>query len=102
MLYRYRVDCWVPPRSGFDLAEFHDATRRIKQALKILFGRGTATERAVDAFSSGHEGMILESLVIESDKPFKDNETEIKQGIQKRFPGAEIISHQMIDAVPAK
>lgn len=102
MLYRYRVDCWVPPRSGFDLAEFHEATRRIKQALKVLFGLGTATEHAVNAFSSGHEGMVLESLVIESDKPFKENEKEIKQGIQKRFPGAEIVSHQMIDAVPAK
>lgn len=101
MIYRYRVDCWVPPRSGFDLAEFHNATERIKKALKVLFGKETATERAVDVFNSGHEGMVLESLVVESDKPFKENEKEIKQSIQKRFPEAEIISHQIIDAVPA-
>lgn len=99
MLYRYRVDCWIPPRSGFDLAEFHDATRRIKHALKILFGRGVATERAVEAFSSGHSGMVLESLIIESDKPFEKNVEEIEQGIQKRFPGAEIVSHQILEAV---
>lgn len=102
MMYRYRVDCWIPPKSGFDLADFHKATKKIKTALKVLFGEGTNTDRALDAFNKGHEGMVLESLVIESDKRFEDNLDEIKDGIEKRFPGAIIVSHQMLEAVPVK
>ena len=99
MIYRYRVDCWVPPKSGFDLADFHVATKRIQEALKVLFGQNDRVMAALKNFSKGHEGYIVESLVIESDKPYEDNIEEIKEGIQERFPGAEIISHQILEAV---
>lgn len=102
MIYRYRVDCWINPRSGFDLAEFSSITKKIKKALSVLFSGSSIPERAINAFSKNHEGMVLESLIIDSDKPFKENIEEIKDKIQKRFPGSEVISYEMIEAVPVK
>jgi hemoglobin-like flavoprotein len=71
-------------------------------ALKSLFNNKTNTEHVVDAFNKVHEGMVFEVLFIESDKKYEDNEEEIKEGIESRFPGAVIASYQILDAVPSK
>lgn len=93
MIYKYYVDCWVNPKSGFDLAEFSKATKKIKKIVGKLFNFHQP-EKIIDKFRSGHENMVIERLVIMSDKPYEDNIEEINEKIQKQFPGAEIISYQ--------
>lgn len=93
--YRYRVDVWIRPRSGFELADFHAAAKRIRNLLSTH--KGPKALEKVDKFYEQHKGMVLEFLVIETDKPYAENEKEIEEAIEKRFPGAEIIAHHQLD-----
>lgn len=90
-LYRYRVDVWIRPISGFELAKFHAAAKEIRN-LFSTHKDFNSLEKA-DKFYKNHKGMILEFLIIETDKPYHENEKEIETAIKERFPGAEIIAH---------
>lgn len=46
--------------------------------------------------------MILQSLIIESDKNYEDNEDEIITEIRKRIPEAIIASHTILTSEPTK
>lgn len=100
MVYKYRIDCWIPPRSGYEVISYNNTTKKIKSALKVIFGQSFNVDKAVDAFNKNLEGLIPECLIVESDKPFNSNQNEIDTEIQKRYPGAVIVAHHILEAVP--
>ena len=102
MLYRYRIDCWVYPKSGFELAEQNGFMDKFKKLVGDLFSNNTSVQDAVDNFGNKYEGMILQSLIIESDKNYEDNEDEIITEIRKRIPEAIIASHTILTSEPTK
>ena len=101
MLFTYRVDCWVPPKSGFKLAEQNRFLREFKKAIKALLSDNEPFQNALENFGKNHEGMILESVIIESDKMYEDNEEEIILEIKKKHPGAIVVSHCILKLVKA-
>lgn len=105
MLYQYQVNCWIHPKSGFDLSNYHKVSKKITAAMKSLFNDEDSedyVEEAINELSRKHEGMILIPLIVDSDKPYEKNTKEIERGIKKKFPDAIIDSHHILDAVPAK
>jgi hypothetical protein len=102
MLFTYRVDCWVPPKSGFDLAEQNHFMREFKKAIKTLLSKNKPFQSALENFGKNHAGMVLESVIIESDKMYEDNEEEIISEIKKKYRGAIIISHCILKLTKTK
>ena len=96
MIYRYRVDCWVYPKSGFELAEQNGFMSKFKRLIGDLFSNNPSVQEAVESFGNKYEGMVLQSLIIESDKSYEENEDEITAAIKKKIPGAIIVSHTML------
>jgi hypothetical protein len=97
MLYTYRIDCWVPPKSGFDLARQNKFFDKFKSVIKALFSDNQSFQIALDTFGQNHEGMVLDSFIIETDKLYEDNKTEILSKIEEEHPGAIVISCKIVD-----
>jgi len=99
MLYRYRVDCWVNPKSGFELAEQNTFMARFKKVIGDLFSNNPPFQTAIDSFGKRYDGMVLQSFIIESDKMYEDNEEEIVTEIRKKVPEAIIISNTILKLI---
>ena len=99
MIYTYRVDCWVSPKSGFDLAEKNKFLKKFKNALRDMLSENIPFQRALENFGKKYEGMVLESVIVETDKIYEDNEEEILSEIKKRYPGAVACSHTILKLV---
>lgn len=96
MTYTYRVDCWVNPKSGFELAKQNKFLDRFKKVIRALFSENKSFQSALDTFGKSYEGMVLESLIIETDQIYEDNQQEIESEIKKKYPEATIISHTIM------
>ena len=96
MLYTYRVDCWVNPKSGFELAKQNKFLARFKKVVRALFSENQPFQSALDKFGKNYEGMVLESLIIETDQMYEDLESEIVAEIKNKHPEAIIISHTIM------
>ena len=101
MLYRYRVDCWVNPKSGFELAEQNTFMFKFKKLIGELFSNNPPFQKAISSFSKNYEGMVLQSLIIESDKLYEENEEEIVAEVKKKYLEAIIVSHTILKLVKA-
>ena len=101
MLFTYRVDCWINPKSGFELAKQNKFLTRFKKVVRALFSENQPFQKALDSFGKSYEGMVLESLIIETDQIFENNEEEIVAEIKKKHPEAIIISHTIMKLVKA-
>lgn len=98
MVFRYRVFCWIPPKSGFDLAEHNKYLSQIKKTIPILFNGNKEIEDIFNSINEKYKGMILETLVIDSDERYEDNVEEIESEVQRKYPGSIIVHHEMVDA----
>jgi hypothetical protein len=98
MLYTYRVDCWVNPKSGFELAKQNKYLARFKKVIRALFSENQPFQKALDSFGKNYEGMVLESLIIETDQLYEDSQVEIESEIKRKYPEAIIISHTILKA----
>ncbi len=96
MIYTYRIDCWVTPKSGFDLAKQNKFYDKFKSIIKALFSENPAFQIALDNFHNNHDGMVLDSFIIETDQLYEDNEKEILAKIEEEHPGAIMISHNIV------
>ena len=96
MFYTYRVDCWVNPKSGLDLAEQNKFLMKFKKALSTLLTDNKPFQRALCNFGKNHEGMVLESLIVETDKLYEDNEEEITKSVKEKYPEAILSSHTIL------
>lgn len=99
MVYRYRIDCWVNPKSGFELAEQNSFMVKFKSLVKDLFSNNPPFQEAVDKFGKNYEGMVLQSLTVETDKPYEEAEEEIITEIKKKLPEAIIVSHTILKLI---
>jgi hypothetical protein len=101
MVYRYRVDCWVYPKSGFELAEQNSFMFKFKKLVREFCSGNLPFQKAIDNFGNSFEGMVLQSFIIESDKLYEENEEEVLAEIKKKIPEAIVVSHTMLKLVKA-
>lgn len=99
MVYRYRIDCWVNPKSGFELAEQNTFMSKFKKLVRDLFANNPPFQEAIDKFGAKYEGMVLQSLIIETDKTYEESEKEIIKEIKRKIPEAIIISHTILKLI---
>lgn len=103
MVYKYLVQCWITPRTGFDLAKKSHIMQLFKSIMEETFPDDVKVEDAVKRFAESHDGLILEPLVIESDTEVIDFQKEILPEIQKTYPEATIFScEKMPEFIPIK
>jgi hypothetical protein len=96
MKYKYLVQCWITPRSGFDIVKKNRITELFRSIIADTFSDDKHAEESVKNFERSHEGLVLEPLVVESDTVIVDAEKEILPEIQKTYPGAIIFSCEKI------
>ena len=92
MKYKYLVQCWITPRSGFDLARKSRITELFRALMRDTFDSDEKLEQSIKKFEESHNGLILEPLVIESDTEVKDPEKEFLDDIHAKYPEAKIFS----------
>jgi hypothetical protein len=98
-MYYYKVDCWVPPKSGFDIQKKNQAFNFIEElANKLPDGSGKKIKEYLEGFREESKGMVLKSLTLESDTPVGDPEIEFMEAIIKESPEARIANWELIDA----
>jgi len=99
-MHKYLVECWIYPKSGFDLARKNRIMQLFKEMLSEEVPDQDALDRAVERFEREHEGMILEPMVIESDKELEDVERELMPEILRKYPEAKFLnSHKMPELI---
>ena len=96
MPIKYLVQCWITPRTGFDLAKKNRIMSLFKSIMEETFPEDVNVEDAMRKFSESHDGLILEPLVIESDTEIVDPKKEVLPEIQKKYPEAVIFSCEKI------
>lgn len=72
-MYQYRIDCWVPPKSGFDLAkkaQFVSTIQSIFESMEADSPEQVEELRnTFNKFLEEGEGCVLDTIVIETDTP---------------------------------
>ena len=98
-MYHYRVDCWVPPSSGFDLVQKNQARKFIESiADRMSEENGKKIKTYLEMFEKESEGMVLKTFTLESDSSVTDPEKEFLAEIDKRYPGAKLAYWEVTDA----
>ena len=72
---------------------------KFKKLVKDLFSNNPPFQEAIDKFGNKYEGMVLQSLIIETDKTYEESEEEIIEEIKKKLPEAIIISHTILKLI---
>jgi hypothetical protein len=92
-MYAYKVDCWVRPRSGFDLAKKTQSFQTMKkEASKIHSSFKIIMGKMIEAFEDMGDGCVIKSFMIETDSIINDAGKEILHEIKKEYPEAKLIS----------
>jgi hypothetical protein len=98
-VYYYKVDCWVPPRSGFDLIQKNQARDFIFSIADRMSERnGKRIKQYLNRFEEESKGFVLKTFTLESDKFVTDPEKEFLGEINKKYPEAKIAHWKVIDA----
>lgn len=92
MAHKYLVQCWIKPQSGFDLAQKNRIMSLFKEIMTETMPNDPKLDEALKRFEKSHDGMVLEPMIIESDKEVTDPEKELLPEIQKSYPEAVIFS----------
>jgi len=96
MIHKYLVQCWIAPKSGFDIVKKNRIMEFFRSvAYEVLSGEKHA-EESIKSFEESHEGMILEPLIVESDVEIIGVQKELLPEIRKTYPGAIIFSCAVI------
>ena len=96
MPFKYLVQCWVRPRSGFELARKNRVIKIIKEAMTDTFKESELIEKLVKQFEETHDGLIPEPFFAETDSEVTDPEREIMPEIWKDYPEAIFIKYEPI------
>lgn len=89
----YLVDCWIQPRSGFDVRE-HNLMLSFFRDLFSSFDaeNGTDMSDVIDVLDKKYEGMVIHTFTIESNEKSLDLERDLLPQIRKEHPEAELIT----------
>jgi len=102
-MYYYKVDCWVPPRSGFDIARKNQVFSFIESiADKLSDGKGDTIRSYLKEFREQSDGYVLRTFTLESDTPVIDPEKEFMGEIRKEVPEARMSNWELLDAPVVK
>ena len=91
-MYRYLVQCWIRPRSGFDLSRKNLIMEMFREIMVNSYPNDEELNKAVKAFEKESEGLIVEPLVIETDHEIMNCEEELMPEIRKNYPEAKMLS----------
>jgi len=98
-MYYYKVDCWIPPRSGFDIAKKNQAFSFIESiAEKLNEEKGETIKSYVEEFKEQSKGLVLKTFTLESDDFVLDPEKEFMNEVRKESPDAKLAYWELIDA----
>jgi hypothetical protein len=98
-MYYYRVECWVAPKSGFDLVEKNKAFRFIESiAEKLVDDAKEKILAYLEGFKGHTNGMVLKTFNLESDSKVRDPEKELMAEIRKNSPEAVLADWGLVDA----
>ena len=95
MIFRYKVTCWVNPKSGFDLKQRNEAEEFIKNFGKMMVPTKIANEIYM-SLSEDHPGMILKDFVIETDHEVINAVEYLLPYIRAEKPEAELANWDKI------
>jgi hypothetical protein len=86
----YIVQCWIRPRSGFDLVRKNKVITSFRHAAEGTLGDPESVGRAITLFEKDHEGMVLEPLIIELPISCRDPASELIKRARTKYPEAEL------------
>lgn len=84
----YMVQCWVRPRSGFDLVRKNKILASFRQAAEGTIGDPESVSRAIALFEKDHEGMVLEPLIIDIPSGCSDPAIKLLKIARTKYPEA--------------
>lgn len=102
MPFKYLVQCWITPRSGFDIIKKNRIMEFFRAVVSEALSDESRVAESIKKFEESHEGLILEPLIIESDMEIVGVQRELLPEIRKTYPGAVIFScNRISESVPA-
>jgi hypothetical protein len=93
----YMVQCWIRPRSGFDLARKSRILASFRQAAEGTLADAEAVGRAISMFERDHEGMVLEPVIIDIPRVGKDPGADLIKIARKKYPEAILSTWEQIE-----
>jgi len=95
-VFTYKVDCWVKPHSGFDIATKNKSFDIIKRSSPEKNPLKNLLTNFLSDFEREGKNLVIKSFVLESDSIVTNIYKEILPEIQKKNPEASIISWSML------
>jgi len=97
-MYQYKVNCWVPPKSGKDIIKKNEFIKLVNDIISSM-KEDYAPEiddikNTFDKFIDEGSGYILETITIESDTPIQsifECEQKIMPLIRQKNPYAKLV-----------
>lgn len=86
----YMVQCWIRPRSGFDLARKNQVINTFRQAAEGTLGDSESVGRAIALFEKDHEGMVLEPLIVDLPDNCPNPKEALIKAARTKYPEAEL------------
>jgi len=106
MSFKYYVECWIYPKSGYDIIRKNKIITLFKEVLLQVMPEETKKEINIDdlieKFCEKHNEMVLEPLVLESDTDVLDPEKELMPEIWKKYPEAKLLNFQKIPKIASQ
>jgi len=100
-MYRYLVQCWIKPKSGFDLARTNKIMQVFKESMEESFPPneelGEELGKIVKKFEKASDGYVLEPLVLESTKEVTDFDKQLMPKILEEYPEAKLLTWRKMD-----
>ena len=97
-MYQYRIDCWVPPKSGWDLLKKNEFIKTVESTFESMEEdqpeKTEEIKQLFNKFIEEGEGYVLDTIIIESDTPIQSiNECEqkIMPLIRQKNPYAKLV-----------
>jgi hypothetical protein len=89
---KYRVTCWIIPKSGFDLIERQKAEKFINMLSESICE--PRAKKILSKLNENHEGMVLKDIFLETNMEAEIE--DLMKIIHKDLPEAELASWDKI------
>lgn len=91
-MHYYLAQCWIRPRSGFDLTHKNILLQEFREKLGEAFPGDKRVLKALKTFENKYDGMVLKDFIAESDTVVQNSVKEILPEIRKDYPEAELLT----------
>ena len=97
-MYQYKINCWVPPKSGKDLIKKNEFIKLVNDTILSMKEEYSPEinniKGSFDEFINKGDGYVMETITIESDTPVQsilECEQKILPLIQQKSPYAKLV-----------